>query len=62
MNKQSMPVELSRSEQKELIKEAITEWLDGKFTTFGYWVAGALLAAAFAGVVYLALIGQGWKK
>lgn len=62
MNKPLPPVDLTRAEQKEIVKEAITEWLDGKFLTFGRNVAAMLLVAAFAGAVYLALIGQGWKK
>lgn len=62
MNKPISPIDLTRAEQKEIVKDAITEWLDGKFLIFGYWAAGALMAAVFAGAMYLALVGQGWKK
>lgn len=54
--------DLSRSDQKAIIKEAINEWLDTQFLKFGRNVLSLLLVAAFAGVIYLALIGQGWKK
>lgn len=47
---------------KEAIKEGLREWLDDKFMMFGKWSAAGLLAAAFAGLVYLALIGAGWHK
>ena len=48
--------------QKRAIKEAINEWLNEKFAEFGRWTFYGLLAAAFAGAVYLALRGQGWTK
>ena len=53
---------MSKEEQKEAMKEAMAEWLDDKFALFGKWTAGGLLAAAFFGLVYLGLTGQGWKK
>lgn len=48
--------------QKEVIKEAIKEWLDDQFATFGKWVLGSILVLVFTGLVYLALIGMGWRK
>lgn len=48
--------------QKQAIKEAIREWLDEQFATLGRWTFHGLLAAAFAGAVYLALKGMGWSK
>jgi hypothetical protein len=54
--------QLDRDAQKEALKEAIHEWLDEQFATFGRWTFKGLLAAAFAGAVYLALKGQGWTK
>lgn len=53
---------LDRNEQKQALKEAITEWMDEKFADFGRWTFRGLLVAAFAGAVYLALKGQGWSK
>lgn len=48
--------------QKDAVKEALKEWLDEAFATFGRWTFMGLLAAAFTGAVYLALKGQGWPK
>ena len=48
--------------QKKLLKEAMNEWLDEQFATFGRWAFTGLCALAFTGFVYLALVGQGWKK
>jgi hypothetical protein len=48
--------------QKQAVKEAIREWLDEIFAAFGRWSITAILAAAFAGLVYLALTGAGWHK
>lgn len=57
-----MPINLDQDAQKAAIKEAMKEWLDEQFAAFGRWAFYGLLASAFTGVVYLALIGQGWKK
>lgn len=54
--------DIDHDTQKELIKEAIKEWLDDQFASFGKWVLGSILVLAFSGIVYLALIGLGWKK
>jgi len=52
-----MPID---SESKEAIKEALQEWLDKQFATFGKWTLAGLLSAALAGAVYLAM--HGWVK
>jgi len=43
--------------QKEAVKEGIKEWLNDQFATFGKWSFMALMSAAFAGLIYLALVG-----
>jgi hypothetical protein len=48
--------------QKEAVKEALKEWLDEQFMMFGRWSFYATCAAAFAGLIYLALIGAGYHK
>ena len=48
--------------QKQAVKEALTEWLDDKFLAFGRWTFYGLMASAFAGLVYMALISLGWHK
>lgn len=47
---------------KAALKEALREWLDDMFATFGRWTLTGLAVAAFGGMVYLALVGAGWKK
>ncbi|NMM21858.1 MAG: hypothetical protein HHJ15_18215 [Rhodoferax sp.] len=59
--KHDMP-KIDMDTQKDVVKEALREWLDDAFATFGRWTFMGLLAAAFAGAVYLALKGQGWSK
>jgi hypothetical protein len=54
--------EIDRDVQKQAVKEGIKEWLDDQFTAFGKWSFVALMSAAFAGLVYLALLGAGWHK
>lgn len=60
-NKHPLPP-IDMETQKDAVKEALKEWLDEAFATFGKWTFTGLLAAAFAGAVYLALKGQGWTK
>lgn len=54
--------DIDKDVQKEAIKEALREWLNDQFAQFGKWAFTSLLAAAFVGCVYLALVGAGWKK
>lgn len=55
-----MPID--KEAQKQALKEAIREWLDDAFADFGRWTLKGLLAAAFCGAVYLAMISAGWHK
>ncbi len=58
-----MPFEKFPTElMKHLFKEAIHEWLDTQFATFGRWTTGGLAAAILAGAIYLALVGVGWRR
>lgn len=57
-----MSVNLSREEQKAVIKEAITEWLDGQIMKFGWNVLGWGLATTLAVITYFFLISQGWRR
>lgn len=61
-HEQEVRVPRSRESEKEIMKEAIREWMDDAFAQFGKWTAGGLLVMAFAGAVYLALKGQGWTR
>ena len=53
---------LDKDTQKQAVKEAIKEWLDSSFASFGRWSFYSIVAMAFAGLVFLALKGQGWNK
>jgi len=52
----------SREERKEIVKEAIKEWMDEQFARFGRWSLYTILAAAVAGVAYVTLFVHGWIK
>lgn len=51
--------ELSREEQKKIIKEAISEWLDNKYGEFGKWTIHGVFAAGLAATVYFLAV-HGW--
>ncbi|BBB65923.1 hypothetical protein UNDYM_1670 [Undibacterium sp. YM2] len=53
---------MDKEAEKEILKEALQEWLDKQFALFGKWTLAGLFALAFSGLVYLALSGQGWHK
>ena len=50
-----------RNEMKAAAKEAIKEWLDEKFATFGKWSLTTLAALGLAALVYFILLANGWK-
>ena len=37
---------MSHEEQKQVLKEAMQEWLDAKYSEFGKWTLRGVLAAA----------------
>lgn len=45
---------------KKAIKEAMTEWLEAKYTTFGKWSMAAIGAAMVGALVYV-LLYIGWR-
>jgi hypothetical protein len=47
---------------KEILKEAINEWLDKKYQQFGKWSLSSLLAIAFGAFIYWILTVLGWHK
>ena len=51
-----------RMMDKETIKEALKEWLNEKFATFGRWSLTGLAAMALAGLIYLWMMSNGWHK
>ena len=44
--------DMNREEQKEIVKEAIREWLDEKYAQFGKWSLHGILAAGLCALVY----------
>lgn len=54
--------EIDNNERKEIIKEAITEWLDKQFALFGKLAFGSLFSIGLAAFLYFVLINSGWKK
>ncbi|QDP47734.1 hypothetical protein [Marinobacter sp.] len=52
---------MNQEEQKQAIKEGLSEWLDDKFTEFGKLSARGILALLLAALVYLWATSQGWK-
>jgi hypothetical protein len=48
--------------EKEVVKEAIEEWLDKQFAKFGKWSLAAIVSSAFAYLLYGWLNFQGWHK
>jgi hypothetical protein len=53
--------EMWRRNLKSAMKEAVKEWLDDQFATFGRWSLTALLAVLVAAAVWLVLTAKGWK-
>lgn len=53
---------MSDQETKDALKEALKEWLDEKFATFGKWSFGAIAAAGFGALAYFILWTNGWHR
>lgn len=51
----------SDAERKRIVKEAIGEWLDGKFAAFGRWSMAGIAAAALALLAYFLMVKAGWS-
>lgn len=48
--------------EKEVVKEAIEEWLDKQFTRFGKWSFTGICCALLAWIFYGWLSAQGFHK
>ena len=46
---------------KEIVKQAITEWLDVKFAELGRWSFWGILAFILAGLTYVIFWTNGWR-
>lgn len=47
---------------KDVVKEALKEWLDEKFMLVGKWTVTSALALLMAALVYFVLTYHGWKQ
>lgn len=52
--------EKTSDEQKAIFKEAIQDWLDDKYATFGRWSFNGVLAAAIGALAYFLALKSGW--
>lgn len=52
----------TREERKEIVKEALKEWLDEKMSAFGRWSLMTLGALLVAGLGYFILWTHGWSR
>lgn len=53
---------LDKEEWKAVVKEALQEWLDKQFATFGKWTLAGVVSVALVGILYLYLTSNGWHK
>lgn len=60
-DKDNSRLQLTKSEQKEVVKEAIQEWLDIQFVKFGKYTMVGAVSMAFAMLLYLYLAAHGVK-
>lgn len=52
---------LTKDEAKEAAKEAIKEWLDVQFLSFGKWSARMIGGAFLCALLYFILKTNGWS-
>lgn len=57
-----MPDKMTPEEEKEIMKQAIEEWLDKQFAKFGKWTLGLMAMACLAWAFFGWLNFQGWHK
>lgn len=60
--KERRQLPLDKGATKEVVKEALKEWLDEKFATFGKWTLRGIAAMLLAGTVFLFMTSNGWHK
>jgi hypothetical protein len=53
--------EMWKRNLKAAMKEAIKEWMDDQFASFGRWSIMALLAVIIGAAVWVVLTSKGWK-
>lgn len=53
---------IQRAELKQIVKDAIKEWLDEQAIVVGRWSIRFILMAALGALTYFILTQQGWQK
>lgn len=53
--------DLNPSEQKELIKQAIKEWMDEKYAEIGRWTVRVLLTTTLSALLFYYIQTKGFK-
>ena len=54
--------DFDKETQKEVVKEALQEWLDRQFAMVGRWTIRGLFCMSFAALMTLYLTQSGWSK
>jgi hypothetical protein len=54
--------QITEAVTKDIVKEALKEWLDEKILIFGKWSLMTMAAAGIAALVYFILTLNGWKQ
>lgn len=53
---------LSKEEWKQIVKEALQEWLDKQFAAFGKYSMAAVVSLAMVASAYIWLQNNGWHR
>lgn len=62
MTPDDLQAPLNDEKLKRVMKEALKEWLDEKFSEFGKWTFYGLLSAVFFALMYFILTTNGWQR
>lgn len=62
VQKEVIKYSISAGTVKQAVKEAAKEMIAEQIEEFGRWTLKCLIVMAFAGLIWLALKGQGWSK
>lgn len=53
---------MAEQEMKGILKEALKEWLDEKFSTFGKWSLATISALILGAITIFILNTNGWHQ
>ena len=59
--RQKLRANMTDIEIKDVMKTAITEWMDAKFQTFGKWSLTGLAVMGLGALTYFILRMNGWE-